>query len=416
MTTANDAAENPFTSTSITQEIVVTLYRIKTINSIAREGLDLLGKQFSVSAEEPEAQGIIVRSSRVNTDEYDSLLAVARAGAGVNNITVSRATDKGICVFNTPGANANAVVDLVFPMIGVWQRNIWKGIDFCNSLKEIDPEKVGGEVEKRKSAFRGVEIAGKTLAVIGLGQIGVRLANGGIHRHMNVKGFDPKPVLANIHMLLPEVQLTQSLNDCIGEADIVSLHIPLMDKTRGLVNHDFISRMKKGAVLVNYARGPIVEEQAILDGLADGQLGGYIADFPTKKLIGHDKILLTPHLGASTSESEENCAVMAVRELSNYLRYGNITNSVNFPNIETIPSDLVKDRLIVINKDVPGMIAFITKVISGYNINIDSFKNESNGRLGYNIIDMESGISPDVVAEIEANENVIRTRVISFSR
>ncbi len=145
-------------------------------------------------------------------------------------------------------------------------------------------------------------------------------------------------------------------------------------------------------------------------------LAGYIADFPTKKLIGHDKILLTPHLGASTSESEENCAVMAVRELSNYLRYGNITNSVNFPNIETIPSDLVKDRLIVINKDVPGMIAFITKVISGYSINIDSFKNESNGRLGYNIIDMESGISPDVVAEIEANENVIRTRVISFSR
>ncbi|MEE4166460.1 MAG: NAD(P)-dependent oxidoreductase, partial [Desulfocapsaceae bacterium] len=271
----------------------MTLYRIRTINSIAREGLDLLGKQFSVSDSETDPQGIIVRSSRVNTDDFQSLLAVARAGAGVNNITVGRATEKGICVFNTPGANANAVVDLVFPMIGVWQRNIWKGIDFCNSLKEIDPETVGAEVEKRKSAFRGVEIAGKTLAVIGLGQIGVRLANGGIHRHMDVRGFDPKPVLANIHMLLPEVQLTHSLNDCIGEADIVSLHIPLMEKTRGLVNHDFIKRMKRGAVLVNYARGPIVEEQAILDGLADGQLGGYIADFPTKKLIGHEKILLT---------------------------------------------------------------------------------------------------------------------------
>lgn len=394
----------------------MTAFRIKKINNIGREGLALLGKQFSVSGKEPDPQGILVRSSPVNTDDYNSLLAVARAGAGVNNISVDRATQRGICVFNTPGANANAVVDLVFPMIGVWQRNIWKGIDFCNSLNDIDPEKVGGEVEKQKSAFRGVEIAGKTLAVIGLGQIGVRLANGGVHRHMNVKGFDPKPVLANIHMLLPEVQFTQSLDDCIGEADIVSLHIPLMDKTRGLVNDTFISRMKRGAILVNYARGPIVDEQAVLDGLESGKLDGYIADFPTKNLIGCDKILLTPHLGASTSESEENCAVMAAKEMVNYLLYGNITNSVNFPNIETIPSDHVKDRLIVINEDVPGMIAFITKIIGGYGINIDSFKNESNGRIGYNIIDMESGVAPEAVAEIEANEDVIRTRVIPFTR
>ena len=174
--------------------------------------------------------------------------------------------------------------------------------------------------------------------------------------------------------------------------------------------------MKRGAVLVNYARGPIVDEQAVLNGLESGQLAGYIADFPTERLIGHPKILLTPHLGASTSESEENCAVMAAREMINFMVYGNIANSVNFPNIETIPSDLVKDRFIVINRDVPGMIASISKIIGGYGINIDSFKNESNGRLGYNIIDMESGISPEAVADIEANENVIRTRVISFAR
>ena len=392
------------------------MFRIKKINRIAREGLELFGKQFSVSAEEADPQGILVRSSRVNTDDYDSLLAVARAGAGVNNISVDRATEKGICVFNTPGANANAVVDLVFPMIGVWQRNICKGIEFCESLNDIDPDKVGAEVERRKSAFRGVEIAGKRLAVIGLGQIGVRLANGGVHRHMKVTGFDPKPMLANIHMLLPEVQFTQSLDDSIGDADIVSLHVPLIDKTRGLVNDGFIARMKRGAVLVNYARGPIVDEQAVLNGLESGQLAGYIADFPTERLIGHPKILLTPHLGASTSESEENCAVMAAREIINFMVYGNIANSVNFPNIETIPSDLVKDRFIVINKDVPGMIASISKIIGGYGINIDSFKNESNGRIGYNIIDMESGISPEAVADIEANENVIRTRVISFAR
>lgn len=394
----------------------MTAYRVKRINNIAQEGFELLEKHFDVSEKESDPHGILVRSSKVNTGDYNSLLAVARAGAGVNNISVDRATDAGICVFNTPGANANAVVDLVFPMIGVWQRNIWKGLNFCNSLSDIDPDQVDSEVEQGKSVFRGVEIAGKTLAVVGLGQIGVRLANGGVHRHMKVRGFDAKPVLANIHMLLPEVKFTHTLDDCIGKADIVSLHVPLIEKTRELVNDDFISRMKRGAVLVNYSRGPIVEEQAVLNGLKSGQLGGYIADFPTKKLIGNDKILLTPHLGASTSESEENCAVMAAREMANYLLYGNITNSVNFPNIETIPSDLVRDRLIVINRDVPGMIAFISNILGGYKINIDSFKNESNGRIGYNIIDMESGVSPEAVAEIEANEDVIRTRVISFTR
>ena len=393
----------------------MSAYRIKTLNNIAQEGLEILEKHFTISDKE-DPHGIIVRSSKVATDEFASLLAVSRAGAGVNNITVERATERGICVFNTPGANANAVVDLVFPMIGVWQRNIWKGIEFCDSLSEIDPERVGREVEQRKAAFRGVEIAGKTLAVIGLGQIGVRLANGGVHRHMSVRGFDPKPVLANIHMLLPEVKLTQSLDECIGKADIVSLHIPLIKKTRGLVNAEFIARMKRGAILVNYARGPIVDEDAVLDGLSSGQLGGYITDFPNKKLINHEKILLTPHLGASTSESEEKCAIMAARELASYLLYGNITNSVNFPNIETIPSDLVRDRLIVVNRDVPGMIAFITDKIGSYGINIDSFKNESNGRVGYNIIDMESGIDPKIVTEIEDNENVIRTRIISFTR
>ena len=394
----------------------MSVFRLKKMNAIAAEGIELLGKHFSISEKEADPHGILVRSSKVNTDNYPSLLAVTRAGAGVNNITVDQATEKGICVFNTPGANANAVVDLVFPMIGVWQRNICKGIEFCNSLGDIEPSLVNSEVEKRKAAFKGVEIAGKTLAVIGLGQIGVRLANGGIHRHMVVKGFDPKPVLNNIHMLLPEVQLTNALDDAIGDADIVSLHVPLVDKTRNLGNKEFISRMKRGALLVNYSRGPIVDEQAVLDGLESGQLGGYIADFPTENLLGHEKILLTPHLGASTAESEENCAIMAVREISNYLLYGNITNSVNFPNIETIASDLVKVRLIVINRDVPGMIAYITNILGSHNINIDSFKNESNGKIGYNIIDIESGISEGIVAKIEGDDNVIRTRTILFNR
>lgn len=391
-------------------------YRLLKKNVIAREGLELLGKQFSISDDEKDPQGILVRSAKVNTDAYPSLLVVARAGAGVNNISVNRATERGICVFNTPGANANAVVDLVFPMIGVWQRNIYKGIKFCESLDELDGDQVDGEVERRKSAFRGMEIAGKRLAVIGLGQIGVRLANGGVHRFMKVRGFDPKPALANIHMLLPDVQLVHSLDEAIGKADIVSLHVPLIEKTKSLVNSEFIARMKKGALLVNYARGPIVDQQAVLAALDSGRLSGYIADFPTEALIGHERVLLTPHLGASTSESEENCAMMAVREMSSYLLYGNISNSVNFPNVEMIPSDLVRTRLIVINRDVPGMIAFITNILGDNKINIDSYKNESNGAIGYNIIDMESDVPGSIVDMIKDNDDVIRTRIITFNR
>lgn len=394
----------------------MTVYRLQKKNAIAQEGLDLLSKQFSVFDDETDPQGILVRSAKINTDDYPSLLAVSRAGAGVNNISVDNATRNGICVLNTPGANANAVVDLVFPMIGVWQRNIYRGIQFCESLCEIDGDQVDSEVERRKSAFRGIEIAGKTLAVIGLGQIGARLANGGIHRFMKVKGFDPKPSLTHIHQLLPDVELVHALNDAIGNADIVSLHVPLIEKTKDLVNLEFIARMKRGALLVNYARGPIVNEQAVLDALESGQLSGYIADFPSKLLIGNDKVLLTPHLGASTSESEENCAMMAVRELSNYLLYGNIANSVNFPNVEVIPSDLVRTRLIVINRDVPGMIAYITNVLGDSQINIDSYKNESNGAIGYNIIDIESDIAEDIAEKLEQNEDVIRTRIITFNR
>jgi len=394
----------------------MSAYRLQKKNAIAKEGLDLLNQQFTVSEDEADPQGILVRSARINTDEYPSLLAVSRAGAGVNNISVDRATETGICVFNTPGANANAVVDLVFPMIGVWQRNIYRGIKFCESLQEIDGNEVDTEVERRKSAFRGIEIAGKTLAVIGLGQIGARLANGGIHRFMKVKGFDPKPSLAHIHQLLPDVEVVHALDDAIGDADIVSLHVPLIEKTRNLVNDEFIARMKRGAVLVNYARGPIVAEEAVLDALKSGQLSCYIADFPSKALIGNERVLLTPHLGASTTESEENCAMMAVRELMNYLLYGNIANSVNFPNVEVIPSDLVRTRLIVINRDVPGMIAYITNVLGEHDINIDSYKNESNGAIGYNVIDIESEINGDIVEKLQQNDNVIRTRIIKFNR
>lgn len=390
-------------------------YKIKKINAIAEEGLNLFTDIFHVSVDEQAPDGIVLRSSQLDVDDYPTLLAVARAGAGTNNINVEKATEKGICIFNTPGANANAVVDLVFPMIGVWKRNIFRGIEFCKSLADMDPKKVGSEVEERKSAFRGEEIAGKTLGVIGLGQIGVRLANGGIFRHMKVNGFDPAPALRNIHQLSPEARICRSLNDAVGDADFVSLHLPLNDRTRNFVDSEFISRLKKGAVLINYSRGPIVEEEAVLEALDRGYLEAYLCDFPTPALIGHPKILMTPHLGASTSESEENCARMAVTELSTYLKYGNVVHSVNFPNIESIPADKIHSRLIVINKDVPGMIAQVSKIFGNHNLNISSYLNQSNGTVGYNIVDVESEIPGSVVNEIKGNEDVIRTRVITFA-
>ncbi|MBU0943255.1 MAG: 3-phosphoglycerate dehydrogenase [Proteobacteria bacterium] len=393
----------------------MTSFRIKTINAIAEEGLELLGEEFVVDPGEENPHGIVVRSSAVDVGAYPDLLAVARAGAGVNNISVDKATEKGVCVFNTPGANANAVVDLVFPMIGIWLRNIYQGISFCRSLADIAPEQVSAEVERRKAAFRGVEIAGKTLGVIGLGQIGVRLANGGIQRYMQVYGFDPFPSLDNIHNLLPEVTVTRTMRDTLARADIVSLHLPLNEKTTGMVNTEFIAKMKVGAILVNYARGPVVDEGAVLAALDSGHLEAFISDFPTPGTVSHPKILVTPHLGASTQESEGNCSCMAVRELSAYLRYGNITHSVNFPNIESIPAASVHTRLIIINKDVPGMIGFVTNVLGNQGINIVSFKNESNGKVGYNIIDVESALEEKIIVEIEANENVTRTRQIQFA-
>jgi len=392
------------------------VYKIKKINNISKRGLKLFTDKFTVSAEEEAPDAIVLRSSPLNVDDYPSLLAVARAGAGTNNINVDRATERGICVFNTPGANANAVVDLVFPMMGVWKRNIYRGIDFCKSLATMAPEKVSKEVEARKAAFKGEEIAGKTLGVVGLGQIGVRLANGGVFRHMKVNGYDPAPSLANIHQLSPDVRVCRNLGDAVGDADVVSLHLPLLDQTRNLVNTEFIARMKKGAVLINYSRGPIVDEDAVIEALDSGYLEAYLCDFPTPALVKHEKVLATPHLGASTSESEENCSTMAVKEISNYLKYGNVAHSVNFPNIESTPSDKVHSRLIVINRDVPGMIAFVSNIFGDNDVNIASYLNQSNGKVGYNIIDVERAIPASVIEQIEKNKDVIRTRVIVFKQ
>jgi D-3-phosphoglycerate dehydrogenase len=389
-------------------------FRIKVMNAIAEEGLELFGERYRLSEDEDNPQGLVVRSSPVSLDGYPELLAIARAGAGVNNIPMEEASDKGICVFNTPGANANAVVELLFTMLGIWVRNVHHGVAFCQGLKDLGGEKLNAEVEARKKMFKGVEMSGKTLGVIGLGQIGVRVANMGVHHNMRVLGFDPFPVMDNIHGLLPEVELAKSRREVLAKADYVSVHVPLNKNTTGLVSTEFIEAMKDGALLFNYARGPVVDEDAVLAALKSGKISGHVSDFPSEKLIGHDKILLTPHLGASTSESEENCACMAVKELKGYLEYGNITHSVNFPNVENIPTVWVHSRLIMINHDKPGMIGLVTNILGKHGINIMSYTNESNGTIGYNIIDCEGPVPPEVQQEIEANDGVIRTRVITF--
>jgi len=390
-------------------------FRIKVINAIAAEGLNQFTDRYRVDEHENNPHGIVVRSSPVDLKAYPELLAIARAGAGVNNIPVDDATQRGICVFNTPGANANAVVELVFTMLGIWLRNVHRSINFCQSLADLpDDASINEKVEAEKKNFKGVEMAGKTLAVIGLGKIGVRVANAGVHHGMKVVGFDPFPVLDNIHDLSPEVRLVRSRKEALAEADYVSVHVPLNKKTTGLVSTEFIDAMRDGALLFNYARGPVVDEDAVLAALESGKLQGHITDFPSKKMIGHEKILITPHLGASTSESEDNCACMAVRELMTYLEYGNITHSVNFPNVESIPTVWVHSRLIMINHDKPGMIGLVTNILGKHNINIMSYTNESNGQVGYNIIDCEDPVSPEVQSEIEANEGVVRTRVITF--
>jgi D-3-phosphoglycerate dehydrogenase len=393
-------------------------FRIKTMNAIAREGLELFTDRYSVDPDEPHPEGLVVRSSKVELEKFPELLAVARAGAGVNNIPVEEASEKGICVLNTPGANANAVVELVYTTLGIWLRNVEKSISFCKGLvNQKDDDTINKEVEARKKVFKGEEMAGKTLAVIGLGKIGVGVANAGLDRGMQVIGFDPFPAMDNIHGLNPEVILARSRKEALSQADFISVHIPLNNNTRGYVTEkDFLEFVKDGAILINYARGPVIDEHAVLRALESGKLRGHISDFPSVNFIGHDKIIVTPHLGASTSESEENCATMAVKELKGYLEYGNVVHSVNFPNVEIIPTVDVHTRLTVINRDQPGMIALVSNILGSHNINIMNYSNKSNGSFGYNIIDCAGPVPKDVEMNIREQEGVLRTRVIPFKK
>ena len=391
------------------------MYKIKTMNNISDKGLKLFDEKYEVSDSLNNPQAILVRSAPVDTDNFEDLLAVARAGAGVNNITIDKASAKGVCVFNTPGANANAVAELVMTVLGMAARNVHKAAAWVNNLDVNDPD-LATTVEKGKKKFAGFELTGKTLGVIGLGKIGVLVANYARWKDMKVIAYEPYPNAANMHLLSNKVTVVSDLESVIAASDFLTVHVPFIKGvTENLLNAKNLASFK-GSYIMNFARGGIVEMDTVYAMLDSGKLEGYLTDFPDAKSIKHEKILCLPHLGASTEEAEDNCAQMAVEELKNYLEFGCVKNSVNFPALVDIPHPEVKSRVVVINEDVPNMIAEITKVIGGAGINISSFSNKSNGKIGYNLIDSESVIGDDIINVLSALPKVIKVRVIHFAK
>ncbi|MFA6158044.1 MAG: 3-phosphoglycerate dehydrogenase family protein [Candidatus Paceibacterota bacterium] len=387
--------------------------RILVLNNVSKKGLALFGDAHRVGQDTTDPEGIIVRSAKVNTDQYPHLVAVARAGAGVNNVSVARATEKGVCVFNTPGANANAVAELVFIMLGNFARHVDEALRFVRSL-DGDDLSITDRVEAEKSTFAGFELVGKTLGVIGLGKIGVLVANAGIKRSMRVIGHDAFPTFGNMHQLDSRVEVVRKMEGLLSEADVLSVHVPLSEKTKHLIGVSQVNSMKDEVILMNYAREGIYDDAAVIDGLRVGKVRAFITDFPTRALLEEKGVICTPHLGASTAESEENCAVMAAKQLKNYLEYGVVTNSVNFPTIETFPAQGIRARLAIVNKDMPGMIAVIAGMLGDAGINIQALTNESAGGIGYNLVDLGIDVGDELVSKISAAPNILRVRVLRF--
>lgn len=389
----------------------VESYKIQTLNKIAAVGLNRLSRDmYEIASELPNPDAILVRSAKLHDMEFPaSLKAIGRAGAGVNNIPVDRCTKKGIIVFNTPGANANAVKELTLAGLLLSSRKISQGIEWCKTLIGK-----GGEVPKLiedgKNAFVGPEIQGKTLGLIGLGAIGVLVANAAEALGMNVIGYDPYISVESAWELSHTVQRASGLETLLRQADYLSLHTPLTDNTKGYIGKEKFQMMKKGVRLLNFARGGLVNNADLIEALNDGTVSCYVTDFPDEQLLMHPKIICIPHLGASTYESEENCAVMAVDQIKDYLENGNIKNSVNFPNCSMERNGNV--RLLIANMNVPKMIGQITAILSEENINISNMLNRNRDTVAYNIIDIDGDISIEQVEKIKKVEGIIMVRVL----
>ncbi|MBN2108107.1 MAG: phosphoglycerate dehydrogenase [Deltaproteobacteria bacterium] len=387
------------------------MFKIQTLNKISSRGLDLLPHEtYEYASELANPDGILVRSQAMHDMELSaSLKGIARAGAGVNNIPIDKCSERGIAVFNTPGANANAVKELVLLGLLMASRRVYQGICWSKSLagKGADVPKL---IEKGKSNYDGPEIKGKKLGVIGLGAIGVMVANDAEALGMEVSGFDPFMSIEAAWGLSRTVKKAVSIDSLLAESDYITLHVPLNDSTRGKVNKEKFEIMKKGVRILNFSRGEIVDSKAMLDAISAGIVECYVTDFPTDDMLGNDKIIPIPHLGASTPESEDNCAIMAVAQLRDFLESGNIKNSVNFPECFLPPSGT--QRITIANKNVPNIIGQITSVLAQAGLNIADMLNKSKKDYAYNIIDIDGTVSDDVVAKLKAVEGVIAVRLI----
>lgn len=390
--------------------------KIKTFNAIAEKGLNILQeKKFEVSEGLSDPDAIILRSHKLQKEEFGkNLKAIARAGAGVNNIPVEECSELGIPVFNTPGANANAVKEIVLAALLMSSRGLFQGANFINSIEESNQNELKPLIESGKKSFKGRELSGGTLGVVGMGAIGSKVADMGVMLGMNVIGYDPAITVEAAWKLPNKVERKESIEDVFKESDYISLHVPANDKTNGLINSDLLSKAKKGLRLINFARDEIVVSKDIIESLDKSILSKYITDFADLELISRAKtfsdVIILPHIGASTSQAEENCSVMAAEQLDDFLSNGNIKNSVNFPElIEPRPSEF---RITLSNKNHPGMIGKITTVLADNKLNIIDMVNKSRGEIAYNVIDLETKPPEKVLEELSSLDDVIYVREV----
>ena len=390
--------------------------KIKTFNAIAEKGLNILQeKKFEVSEGLSDPDAIILRSHKLQKEEFGkNLKAIARAGAGVNNIPVEECSELGIPVFNTPGANANAVKEIVLAALLMSSRGLFQGANFINSIEESNQNELKPLIESGKKSFKGRELSGGTLGVVGMGAIGSKVADMGVMLGMNVIGYDPAITVEAAWKLPNKVERKESIEDVFKESDYISLHVPANDKTKGLINSDLLSKAKKGLRLINFARDEIVVSKDIIESLDKSILSKYITDFADLELISRAKtfsdVIILPHIGASTSQAEENCSVMAAEQLDDFLSNGNIKNSVNFPElIEPRPSEF---RITLSNKNHPGMIGKITTVLADNKLNIIDMVNKSRGEIAYNVIDLETKPPEKVLDELSSLDDVIYVREV----
>ncbi len=393
------------------------MHRIRTYNSISSKGLELFpddAYQVGESIAAPDA--ILLRSHKLDASAVNgSLRAIARAGAGTNNVPVPACTEAGVVVFNTPGANANAVKELVLCGLLLASRGIVQGIRFAEENRgDHDRASYSRLIEQSKKQFKGIEIAGKTLGVVGLGAIGSRVAEMAIKLDMRVLGYDPAISVDAAWRLPRQVTRMDSPQALAANSDFISLHLPVLDSTRGLVNAEFFTAAKPGVCLLNFARAEIVDEAALLGALDSGRLAKYVSDFPHPDMLGRDDVIFMPHIGASTREAEENCAVMAVNQLRDFLENGNIRNSVNFPDsqLERVPNAAPGTRLAIANLNVPRMLGQITSILADQNINVMDMLNKSRGDVAYNLIDLEQAASEPMLDAMRGIEHVIKVTAI----